>query len=105
MAESGVIGLLGFLALHILPLWFLWPGLKSGEPLVRFWVWCALAVFLQLFLNGLTDNIFSLKPLMYIYWTTTAAAFWVFQRNKEKLLAAPILLGENEANEMILEKK
>ncbi|MDR2459579.1 MAG: O-antigen ligase family protein [Deltaproteobacteria bacterium] len=92
LAESGVLGLIGFLLLHIVPLWYLWPGLKMDDALVRFWCWCSLAVFLQLFLNGLTDYVFSTKAVLYIYWTTTATAFCVLTRKNKELLAKPIPL-------------
>ncbi|MDR1086500.1 MAG: O-antigen ligase family protein [Deltaproteobacteria bacterium] len=79
-AESGVVGLAGFFALHLAPLLLLWPSRKSQEPMVRFWAWAAAVVALQLFFNGLTDSIFSLKPLMYVYWTVTGTALWVCSR-------------------------
>jgi O-antigen ligase len=76
LAEAGVIGFFGFLALHILPLLYVWPYRRSPDPITRFYVWGAVVVFLQLFLNGLTDNVFSLKPLMYVYWTVTSIAMY-----------------------------
>jgi O-antigen ligase len=77
LAESGLVGFIGFLALHLTPIIFLWPFRYSPDPLQMFWVWAAFAVGMQLFLNGLTDSVFTLKPLMYIYWTVTGAALWV----------------------------
>jgi O-antigen ligase len=83
LAETGLLGFAGFLALHLAPLSLLWPHRRSRDPETFFWVWAALAVNLQLALNGLTDQIFSLKPMMYIHWTVTAAALWqVTGRNR-----------------------
>jgi O-antigen ligase len=82
LAESGVIGLIGFLALHLAPIALLWPFRRDPDPERMFWVWAAIAVASQLFFNGLTDNVFTLKPLMYIYWTVTGAALWVTLGNK-----------------------
>jgi O-antigen ligase len=79
-AESGGIGLLGFLSLHLAPIVLLWPYRRSREPVKLFWTWAAFIVALQLFFNGLTDNIFSLKPLMYIYWTVTGTALWAVKQ-------------------------
>jgi O-antigen ligase len=76
LAETGLLGFAGFLALHLAPLSLLWPQRRSRDPETFFWVWAALAVNLQLALNGLTDQIFGLKPMMYIHWTVTAAALW-----------------------------
>jgi O-antigen ligase len=76
LAETGLLGFAGFLALHLAPLSLIWPHRRSRDPETFFWVWAALAVNLQLVLNGLTDQIFGLKPMMYIHWTVTAAALW-----------------------------
>jgi O-antigen ligase len=76
LAETGLLGFIGFLALHLAPLSLLWPQRRSRDPETFFWVWAALAVNLQLALNGLTDQIFGLKPMMYIHWTVTTAALW-----------------------------
>jgi O-antigen ligase len=76
LAESGLVGLAGFLALHLAPILVLWPWRKHKDLVRRYWVWGAFVVALQLFFNGLTDNVFTLKPLMYIYWTVTGAALW-----------------------------
>jgi O-antigen ligase len=77
MSESGLIGLIAFLALYFSPLLFIWKSLLSRDPEIFFWSWAALAVTGQFFLNSLTDNIFGLRPLMYVYWTTTAIALWL----------------------------
>jgi O-antigen ligase len=84
LAESGVVGLLGLLALHVFPLIYIMRARKSEDILTRFWVWSAVVVALQLLLNGLVDNVFSLKPLMYIYWTVTTIAMWKV-RERESL--------------------
>jgi O-antigen ligase len=76
LAESGLIGLVGFLALHLCPLAAAWPARRSQDPQIRFWVWAQAVVFLQLFLNGMIDHVFTLKPLMYIYWSVTAISLW-----------------------------
>ena len=81
LAETGLVGLMGFLALHLAPLTLIWPHRHSGNPATFFWVWVALVVNFQFFLNGLTDQIFSLKPMMYIHWTVTAAALWQIDQN------------------------
>ncbi|MDR2442424.1 MAG: O-antigen ligase family protein [Deltaproteobacteria bacterium] len=77
LAESGVIGFLGFLALHLAPLILIRRNLTSPDPEIFFWSWSAIAVTGQFVLNGLTDHIFGLKPMMYIYWTVTAIAIWL----------------------------
>jgi O-antigen ligase len=83
LAETGLLGFAGFLALHLAPLSLLWPHRRSRDPETFFWVWAALAVNLQLALNGLIDQIFGLKPMMYVHWTVTAAALWqVTGRNR-----------------------
>jgi O-antigen ligase len=82
LAETGLLGFAGFLALHLAPLSLIWPHRRSRDTDVFFWVWAALAVNLQLFLNGLTDQIFGLKPMMYIHWTVTAAALWQVGRKR-----------------------
>jgi O-antigen ligase len=84
LAESGVVGLFGFLALHLLPLYYLRKGIISSDPEIRFWVWSALVVFFQLVLNGLVDHVFGLKPRLYIYWTVTAIAYWVISQSEKK---------------------
>jgi O-antigen ligase len=76
LAETGLLGFFGFLALNLAPLSLIWPHRRSRDPETFFWVWAALAVNLQFFLNGLTDQVFGLKPMMYIHWTVTAAAVW-----------------------------
>ncbi|MDR0621089.1 MAG: O-antigen ligase family protein [Deltaproteobacteria bacterium] len=76
LAESGIIGLIGFLALHLVPLFLMRKNLRSRDPETFFWTWSAVAVTGQFVLNAMTDNIFGLRPLMYIYWTTTAMALW-----------------------------
>ncbi|MDR2352321.1 MAG: O-antigen ligase family protein [Deltaproteobacteria bacterium] len=76
LAESGILGLLGFLSLHLLPLYYLWPSFKSQDLKVRFWAFGALIMTLQLFLNGMVDHVFALKALTYIYWTVTAVAIF-----------------------------
>jgi O-antigen ligase len=77
LAESGLVGFLGFLALHLAPLWALGRRLRSPDPETFFWAWAAVAVAGQLALNGLIDQVFGLKPLMYIYWCVTATALWL----------------------------
>jgi O-antigen ligase len=84
LAHTGLAGFLGFLALHLAPLGLLWPHRRSPDPETFFWVWAALAVNLQLFLNGLTDQVFGLKPMMYIHWTVTAAALWQTREARQK---------------------
>ena len=85
MAKTGIFGFLGFLALHLAPLSLLWPHRHSQDPETFFWVWAALAVSLQLLLNGLTDQIFGLKPMMYIHWTVIAAALWQTHRSQKEV--------------------
>ncbi|MDR1035668.1 MAG: O-antigen ligase family protein [Deltaproteobacteria bacterium] len=82
LAEAGLLGLAGFLALHLLPLLYVLPSLRSRKPWTRFWAWAALVVFLQLVLNGLVDNVFTLKPLMYVYWTATGVAIYLSGRER-----------------------
>jgi O-antigen ligase len=77
LAESGLVGFLGFLALHLAPILVLWPYRRDQNPIKLFWVYGAFCVALQLFFNGLTDSVFTLKPLMYVYWTVTGVALWV----------------------------
>jgi len=84
LAETGLLGFIGFLALHLAPLSLIWPHRHSRDPETFFWVWAALAVNLQFGLNGLTDQIFGLKPMMYIHWTVTAAALWQAGRQPDK---------------------
>jgi hypothetical protein len=79
------LGFLGFLALHIFPIVYILGARKSEDPLTKFWVWSSFIVALQLLLNGLVDNVFSLKPLMYIYWTVTTIAMWKTKEYKESL--------------------
>jgi O-antigen ligase len=76
LAESGLVGLAGFLALHLAPIAVLWPWRKSRDLVKRYWAWGAFSVALQLFFNGLTDSVFTLKPLMYVYWTVTSVAMY-----------------------------
>jgi O-antigen ligase len=76
LAETGLLGFSGLLALHLAPLSLLWPHRRSRDPDTFFWVWAALAVNLQFLFNGLTDRVLSLKVMMYIHWTVTAAALW-----------------------------
>jgi O-antigen ligase len=85
MAESGLLGLAAFLALHLLPLARVLPALRSRRPQTRLWAWGALCVFLQLALNGLVDNVFTLKPLMYVYWTVTATALYLAEQERAAL--------------------
>jgi len=84
LAETGLLGFFGFLALHLAPLSLLWPHRRSRDPETFFWVWAAIAVNLQLALNGLTDQVFSLKPMMYIHWTVMAAALWQTQQPQKE---------------------
>jgi O-antigen ligase len=77
LAEAGILGMAGFLALHLFPLVYVLPSVKSKNPWTRFWAWGAITVFLQLILNGLVDNVFTLKPLMYVYWTATGLAVYL----------------------------
>jgi O-antigen ligase len=85
LAESGFLGLLGFLALHIFPIAYIFGARKAKDPLTKFWVWSAFVTALQLLLNGLVDNVFSLKPLMYVYWTVTTVAMWKTMEYKASL--------------------
>jgi len=80
LAKTGLLGFAGFLALHLAPLSLLWPHRRSRDPETFFWVWAALAVNLQFVLNGLTDQVFGLKTMMYVHWTVTAAALWQTQK-------------------------
>ncbi|MDR2612246.1 MAG: O-antigen ligase family protein [Deltaproteobacteria bacterium] len=80
LAEAGILGLAAFLALHLLPLLYIAPGFRSRRPWTRLWAWAALTVFLQLVLNGMVDNVFTLKPLMYLYWTATGTAVYLVGR-------------------------
>ena len=84
LAETGLLGFFGFLALHLAPLSLLWPHRRSRDPETFFWVWAAIAVNLQFVLNGLTDQVFSLKPMMYIHWTVMAAALWQTQQPQKE---------------------
>jgi O-antigen ligase len=84
LAHTGLAGFLGFLALHLAPLSLLWPHRRSPDPETFFWVWAALAVNLQLLLNGLTDQSFGLKPMMYIHWTVTAAGLWQTRESRRE---------------------
>ena len=77
MAESGLIGLVVFLLLHLSPLILIRKNLLSRDPEIFFWSWAAIAVMGQFFLNCMTDHIFGLRPLMYVYWTTMATAIWL----------------------------
>jgi hypothetical protein len=77
LAESGMLGMIAFLALHLSPLILIRKNLFSGDPEIFFWSWSAMAVAGQFLLNSLTDQVFGLRPLMYIYWTTTAVALWL----------------------------
>jgi O-antigen ligase len=90
LAESGLLGLIGFLALHLAPLVLIRPNLASRDPEIFFWSWSAAAVAAQFLLNGLTDQIFGLRPLMYIYWTTMAFALWLpaYKRERDAARAA-----------------
>ena len=54
----------------------LWPHRRSRDPETFFWFWAAVAVNLQFVLNGLTDQVFGLRLMMYVHWTVTAAALW-----------------------------
>jgi O-antigen ligase len=101
MAEAGVLGLAGFLALHLLPLLFIFPSLRSQRRWTRFWAWSALAVFLQFVLNGLVDNIFTLKPLMYVYWTATGVAVYLsaLERPKVPVRIPPVAVTGPPAKE------
>jgi len=85
LAETGLLGFLGFLALHLAPLSLLWPHRRSRDPETFFWVWAALAVNLQLVLNGLTDQVFGIKTIMYIHWIVMAAALWQTQRPQKNM--------------------
>ncbi|MDR1577582.1 MAG: O-antigen ligase family protein [Deltaproteobacteria bacterium] len=85
LAESGVVGLLGFLALHLAPIILLWPYRRVADLNKLYWVWGAFAVAGQLFLNGLTDYVFTLRPLMYIYWVVTGVALWVTRYGGEEV--------------------
>jgi O-antigen ligase len=76
LAESGLAGLIGFLALHLAPLILMRKNLRSPDPETFFWTWSAVAVAGQFLLNAMTDQVFGLRPLMYIYWTTMAMALW-----------------------------
>ena len=76
LAETGLAGFLGFMALHLAPLALIWPHRRSPDPETFFWVWAALAVNLQFIFNGLTDQVFGLKTFMYVYWLVTTAALW-----------------------------
>ena len=80
LAESGIVGLAGFMALHLAPLSLIWPHRHSRDPETFFWVWAALAVSLQMFLNGMTDMVFGNKRVAFIYWTVITAALWQTQR-------------------------
>ena len=82
LAETGLIGFLGFLALILAPLSLIWPHRHSRDPETFFWVWAALAVNLQFLLNGLTDHLFGTKPVTYVHWIVTAAALWQISRKE-----------------------
>ena len=77
MAETGLVGLIAFMSLHLAPLVLIRRNLASRDPEVFFWSWAAVAVAAQFAMNGLTDQVFGLKPLMYVYWSVTATAVWL----------------------------
>jgi O-antigen ligase len=77
LAESGVPGLVTFLAVLLIPLIYLRKNLFTSDAELFFWSWSALASFLQFIFNGLTDNLFTIKPLNYVFWTIIASALWL----------------------------
>ena len=90
LAETGVLGFLGFLALILAPLRLIWPHRHSRDPETFFWAWVALAVNLQFFLNGLTDHLFGTKPVTYVHWIVTTAALWQVSRKQESTILKDI---------------
>jgi O-antigen ligase len=82
MGESGILGLIGFLVFHAIPICLLFAHRKTPDPHLKFWICSAIFVNLQFILNGMTDNIFGVKPMMYIYWTVTAVPLWMIYNNK-----------------------
>jgi O-antigen ligase len=86
LAEAGLFGFLGFLALILAPLSLIWPHRHSRDPETFFWVWATLAVNLQFILNGLTDHLFGTKPVTYVHWIVTTAALWQISRKQESTM-------------------
>lgn len=84
LAQTGLMGFFGLLTLHLAPLSLLWHHRRSRDQETFFWVWAAFAVNLQLVLNGLTDQVFGLKAMMYVHWIVTAAALWQTQRPQKE---------------------
>jgi O-antigen ligase len=77
MAENGLVGLAAFLFFIFCPLRLLWPSLSSQDPLAFFWSWAALAVSLQLAMNGVTDHVYGNKIIMYLHFSVMGAALWM----------------------------
>lgn len=84
LAELGVVGLFAFLFFLFCPISLLWRRRRSKDPLVFFWTWAALLVFLQLILNGLTDYLFSNSIVMTTFHFILGAALWASQARPEK---------------------
>ena len=89
MVEGGVIGLAAYLALY-LPFIFLALGrLRSPDIRIRSWAVLTLVLIGQYFTHSMTDQIFSLKPLMYVFWMLMGLAYLQMQPGGHSSSATP----------------
>jgi O-antigen ligase len=77
LSEMGILGLAAFLYFITRPMELLRPHCRSKDQLTFFWSWTALTVMLHLFLNGVTDQIFTNKIIMYLHFSVMGTAMWV----------------------------
>lgn len=75
-AETGVPGLVFYLALFIPCLRVAARNILSPERERRVWALILLTALLAFFLQGLTDYVIRLKPVMYVFGVILALCWW-----------------------------
>jgi len=79
MAQGGIVGLLSYLALYFPFIILAFRRLKSSDIRIRSWSVLTLVLIGEYFMHSMTDQIFSLKPLMYVFWMLMGLAYLQMQ--------------------------
>lgn len=75
LAETGVLGLLGYLGLFLPSLWAALSNLRRGDREQRFWAGALMAFLTVIAIAGLTDYVFNLKVVLYLFGSLCAVCW------------------------------
>lgn len=95
MAQGGSLGLLSYLALYFPFIFLACRGLKSSDTRIRSWSVLILVLIGEYFTHSMTDQIFGMNPLMYIFWMLMGLAYLQIQPDSRHAAAAEDAGGKN----------